>query len=84
LVGCSTKTIKEIKYVGIPDKYLKCNELPNAQISEEAQDEARNGDYKLYTIELTGEYLKAQAAHDSQCVANAKDARKYQKRMKAK
>ena len=50
LCGCSTKTRTE--YLTIPERYLECDRLEYKAISGKAQEDAGQGNYKLFAIEI--------------------------------
>ena len=83
LSACCTKSQTKIKHISIPIKYLQCDELPTPEISLEAQIEARDGDYKLFTIELVQDRKLLVEPWHNECVENMKAAREYQERIDA-
>ena len=79
-LGCSTPQ-KKIKYLSLPTKYLKCEELPEFTPSQSAINNANGGDFKLFTIELVEDKVNIILPWHNKCVINAKSAIEYQSRM---
>lgn len=82
LCSCSAKPTTKIKLLSIPDKYLQCEKLPNAIISDEAQELASTGNYRLFSVEMVEDRVLLVEGWHNKCVTNARLAREYQNRMK--
>jgi hypothetical protein len=69
-----------IEYLPIPDVYIYCSYLPTPNISDDAYEDADNGDWKRLALELTQDRFTLER-HHNECVRNMESIYEYQNKM---